>query len=61
MKDYKPLGKHHCYACIQWDGSRSLENKDKGIMVDVSSEGTCRIKHTKVKGSFLCTEFFPLK
>lgn len=61
MNDFKPFSKKKCYACTQWDGVRSLEQKDKGIKVDVGSEGMCRVHHTKVKGSHTCPEFYPLR
>jgi hypothetical protein len=57
--DFKPLGKKKCYACIQWDGTRVVEKL--GIKVDIGSEGTCLLHHKKVKGSYYCAEFFPLK
>lgn len=60
-QEMKEPGKKHCYACIQWDGTRSYYPEKKLIKVDVQSEGLCRVTRQKIKGSGHCDQFFPLR
>jgi hypothetical protein len=61
MQDLLPQGSRHCFACIQWDGQRTYHPERNIIKVAPASEGTCRIKRSKVKGSSVCDQFFALK
>ena len=36
--DIHQLGARHCFACIQWDGKRSIDQGTKNIRVDAMSE-----------------------
>lgn len=60
-QDIHQLGARHCYACIQWDGARSVDHEAKTIRADISSEGRCLIKHQTAKGTHICELYFPLK
>jgi hypothetical protein len=60
-QDILKLGAHHCYACIQWDGTRTVEHEKKQIRADAVSEGICLVKHSKVKGNHVCELYFPIK
>jgi hypothetical protein len=61
MQEFYPIGQHHCYACVQWDGKRSYDQDQRKIKVDASSPGQCRISHTIIKGTAYCDNFFPLR
>jgi len=60
-QELKEAGVKKCYACIQWDGTRTFYPAKKQIKVDTGSEGTCRITHMKAKGGGHCEQFFPLR
>jgi hypothetical protein len=60
-QDIYHFGAKHCYACIQWDGRRTVEQDSKTIRTDAGSEGRCLVKHQNVKGTYYCDLFFPIK
>jgi len=60
-QDFYPIGQHHCYACIQWDGTRSYDAEHGKIKVDSGSLGTCRITHAQVRGTSSCDNYYPLR
>jgi hypothetical protein len=61
MQDLHQIGTRHCYACIQWDGTRTVDRTAKMIRADIGSEGRCLVKHTSVRGTHTCELYFPLK
>ena len=60
-QDLKPIAAKRCYACIQWEGTRSYSPETKLVKVDVGREGKCLVHRTLVKGSHYCNQFFQLK
>lgn len=63
-QNFEPLGKKRCYACIQWEGNRTMsldKNGKKVLKVDIVSEGHCVVHHCKMRGSKTCDQFFPLQ
>jgi len=50
----------HCFACVQWDGQRTIDPKTKAVKVDKTKEENCRLHHKTMKGSGTCEHFFPL-
>jgi hypothetical protein len=61
MQDFHEFGARHCYACIQWDGRRTIDQTAKKIRADIGSEGRCLVKHASVRGTHSCELYFPLK
>jgi hypothetical protein len=60
-QDIKPVHVKRCYACIQWDGTRSFNRELMIVKVDPAIMGFCRIHRSQVKGSHTCSQFFPLR
>jgi hypothetical protein len=60
-QDIHRFGQRHCFACIQWDGKRSVDQAAKTIRADIGSDGRCLVKHATVKGTHSCNLFFPLR
>ena len=60
-QDLYPIGQHHCYSCLQWDGTRTYEQEKGKIKVDASSLGKCRIAHSRIKGTAFCDNYSPLR
>ncbi len=60
-RDLKPIASKRCYACIQWEGTRTYEREKQLMRVDEGSLGNCLVKHAKTKGSFYCDQFFQLR
>lgn len=58
-KEYHAISKKRCCTCIQWTGERTVDKN--GIKTDANSEAICLVYHKKVKGSFQCEQYFPLK
>jgi hypothetical protein len=59
-KDYRKMDAQRCYACLQWDGERTLDKVKRLILVDDGKESNCRLLHKKVKGSSSCDKFYQL-
>jgi hypothetical protein len=63
-QELKPLGKKRCYACIQWEGLRTImldKNGKKVLKVDIGAEFNCAIHHCKMRGNKTCDQFFPIQ
>ena len=60
-QELRETGSKKCFSCIQWTGQRTFYPEKKQIKVDVGSDGTCLVVHQKVRGSFHCEQFFPLR
>lgn len=60
-QEFYPIGQHHCYACIQWDGTRTYDQEHGKIKVDAGIVGTCRVTHAKIKGTGYCENYYPLR
>jgi hypothetical protein len=61
MQELHQFGARHCYACIQWDGTRTVDQTAKMIRADIGSDGRCLVKHASVRGTHSCDLYFPLK
>jgi len=60
-QELKPVHAKRCYACIQWDGTRSYNAELQIVKVDPGSLGFCRITRQQVKGTHHCPQFFQLR
>jgi hypothetical protein len=60
-KDYKPMMEAHCYACMNWDGVRSLVYEKKKILADDREHANCRFWHKAMQGSDTCNQFNPIQ
>ena len=60
-QDLHPAGTRRCLGCLQWDGRRTYEVERKLIKVDAGSDGHCRVKHAKTRGSSVCRGFYEMR
>lgn len=60
MRDFLPLHKKHCYACINWDGNRTVYADEGKIKVDEREKAHCRLWHEDRAGSQECERFIPI-
>jgi hypothetical protein len=56
-REFKKKESKRCFACLQWDGTRSYDREKDIIKVDDMKEDNCRILHKKVRGSAVCDRF----
>ncbi len=45
MRDTQPMNKKKCYACLNWDGNRTLDAAKKTITVDLNEKANCKLWH----------------
>jgi len=63
-QDFEPLNKKRCYACIQWDGIRTIsvdQDGKKVLRVDKHVDGYCNQRHLKIRGDKTCKLFFKVQ
>jgi len=60
-RDMMPAGNKRCYACIQWEGTRTYLREKKQIKVDPHDSGNCLVFKIKKLGSGSCEHMEPLK
>ncbi|HNY22089.1 MAG TPA: hypothetical protein PKO22_08070 [Treponemataceae bacterium] len=39
------MNKKKCYACLNWDGNRTLDAAKKTITVDLNEKANCKLWH----------------
>ncbi|HTX71497.1 MAG TPA: hypothetical protein VMC79_01610 [Rectinemataceae bacterium] len=61
MQEIYPAGTRRCFACIQWDGRRSYDQKTQKIKTDAGADGWCRMKHGNTRGTHVCDDFTALR
>jgi len=60
-KDYKSINAKQCYACMNWDGTRSVSAEKKQILVDDRVYANCRYWHVKQQGDDTCVQCNPIR
>jgi hypothetical protein len=43
-----------CYSCIQWEGDRSFDRKNKTIRADLRAQGNCLLWRKLTSGRSSC-------
>lgn len=56
-----PAQVKRCYACIQWEGSRTYNSAAQKIRTDHTKEGNCLVHRIKKIGRASCDKFEPLR
>ena len=60
MRDFFPLNQQHCYACLNWDGNRTVYHKDNIIKADDHEKANCSVFHELRMGRQECDKFNPI-
>jgi hypothetical protein len=61
MRDFHPLSSKKCYACLNWDGVRTVYHTEKKIKVDDTEKGACKYWHKNFQGRDICEQFNPIR
>lgn len=61
MRDFHPLNQKRCFACMNWDGVRTVYSTEHKVKVDDTDEANCRYWHKKYHGRDTCEQFNPIK
>jgi len=60
-KDYEAMNEKRCYACMNWDGIRSVDSAKRKILVDQRDTSNCRYWHVNKQGDDTCVQFNPIQ
>ncbi len=61
MRDLRPMNAKRCYACLNWDGVRTVYHSEKKIKADDNEKANCRFYHQPRFGHDSCEQFNPIQ